>query len=167
MVWSGTGSGPFFGSTGTLNSNFTITSDPGVYVTGWNLVVYINGTQRGAYNCTASEELRVSRRPAARAVGTSCSGPITLTAQTFALPATLSNWEVDLRVTADYGDGGTLTVSVPGSASIDLLTQAPPNPAPAPASLTLGVTGILFVGLVWFGTLRRNSTRAGFPGQTS
>ena len=120
MVWSGNGSGPFYGSTGTLNSDFTITATPGIFVTGWNLIVKINGTQRGAYSCTAPDERDLSRRLAPRITAAACTGPTTLTGQTFNLPATLSNWEGDLQVTAVYGDGGTLTVNVPGATSIDL-----------------------------------------------
>src|ERR1017187_6702302 len=153
MIWQGTGSGAFSGTTATIGSNLTITAPSDVVINSWTLTVYIDGSQVTTYGCT-----------------TSCSGTFPTLPHSFTVPTTLSTWEVDLYVNASWTDTGetTLTVSVPSSSSIDLLASGAPAPTvPALTPLALIMTAILLLGLVGFGILRRTSTGGGFPGPPS
>jgi len=164
MSWVGTGSGPFYGNTGTLNANFSIAETGFATVSGWVLTVTINGNALPTYTCTASAPPPLYRGFAPRGGGTTCLGSTTLTGQTFPVSGSLSTWRVDLAVTANYSDGGTVTVNVPGLTSIDLLAQTPAINVPALSPAAFIMTGILLFSLAGFGLLRRTSADQGFPG---
>jgi hypothetical protein len=179
-TWSGAGSGLFGGATGNVyeqvSPGFTITPGAHVFVTGWNLSVFINGSSAGQFSCTTSlyNPFQLSLRGLAPrgSGGTDCALPANPSG-TFAVPASLSTWRVVLAVTAtwNFGDGAELlTVNVPAAGSIDLLAQqgspVVPN-VPALTPLAFGMTAILLLSLAGVGILRRKSAGGGFPGQPS
>lgn len=175
MTWSGTGSGAFGGTTARIFSqsspSFTITPGTDIFVTGWTLTVFINGNSAGQVGCTTTIPNPYDagfRAPAprtgAQGGGTDCSQPANL-AGTFAVPSTLSTWQVVLAVAAtwNYGDGPTtLEVTVQPAGSIDLLATGS-STVPALTPLAFCMTGILLLCLAGFGILRRNSSASGFP----
>lgn len=175
MTWSGIGSGLFGGTTGSVFSRtspgFTITPGTDVFVTGWNLSVLINGNAAGQVSCTTTISNPYApgfRAPAPRnnVGGINCSLPASPSG-TFAVPSTLSTWQVILQVSAiwDYGDGPvTLEVTVPPALSIDLLAAQGSPSVPALTPLVFCMTAILLLSLAGFGILRRNSSGSGFPG---
>jgi hypothetical protein len=170
MVWVGGGSGTFNGTTATVASNFTITAPADVVVNSWTLTVFINGSQVSTYGCTASlpPGFRALALRSNTGQPTSCSGNYPTSPQSFTVPASLSSYKVQLYVYATWTDTGTttLTVSVPGSTSIDILAQGA-SAVPALSPLAFIMTGILLLSLAGFGILRRTSTGSGFPGQPS
>ncbi len=181
MTWSGTGSGLFGGTTGSLYSRstpgFTVSTPNGfIYVSGWNLSVSINGNTPTQLSCTSTvvnQFLDTVRalRPRGTLGGVDCSVG-TIPSGTFAVPTSLSTWQVILAVTGVwyYGEGPQpMEVSVSSNGSIDLLaTQGSPvTTVPALAPLAFAMTSILLLCLAGFGILRRNSTGSGFPGQPS
>lgn len=179
MTWSGTGSGAFGGTVGTIFSKtspgFTIAPGAHVFVTGWNLSVIIDGNSAGQASCTTTIpdpfEQPGFRAPAPRYPGqggTDCSQPAS-PGGTFAVPSTLSTWQVILQVSATWNNNDfaeSLGVSVPPGGSIDLLAQGV-TLVPALTPLAFGMTAILLLSLAGFGILRRHSSGSGFPGQPS
>jgi hypothetical protein len=132
LIWQGTGSGAFYGTTATVSSNFTMTVPSDVTVSSCTLTVYVNATQEGQFSC-----------------GTG-NGNQVLSAQTFTVPASLSTYEVKLDIIAYWTDaaGSTLTVSVSPATSIDLLALAAPATPTVPTLSTaaLGALGLLLAG---------------------
>lgn len=148
MTWSGTGSGSFTGTT-TVTPNFTLVIPADVEIT-CTLTIFINGIQEAQYNCYEDVP----------------GGTYSLSPQTIPVPATLSTYSVQLVIQPHWTDTGTTTfsVTVAPDTSIDIMTTTSAPTTPAPSSLILTLTGILLVGLVGFGYLRRQSAGAGFPG---
>jgi len=144
MKWKGNGSGTFVGSTAALNSNFNITPPNNGSVQSWVMTVFINGSQVGQFSCAAL--ISQANSKAAPRIGTLCSGAQSLSNKTVTVPASFSNWEVDLVVTGFFGSGDTMSISVPSGASIDLLAAGTTGvPALTPASLF--TTAMLLLGL--------------------
>lgn len=151
MSWQGTGSGSFSGTT-TVTPNFTLTVPADVSITCM-LTVSIDGIQESQFNC----------------VEASPGGTYSLPAQTVPVPATLSSYLVQLYIVATWSNTATspfstFSVNVPAVTSIDILTQAGALPStPAPPTLVLALTGILFLSLIGFGMMPRKSAGGGFP----
>jgi hypothetical protein len=151
MVWKGTGSGAFNGTTASIGSNFTITPPSNVTIYSYNLAILINGVQERQFTCSVElgQPLNANRRAASKVVfgGNSCSGPISVPTQSFSVPGNLNSYEVDLSVNGAWNDANhtTMTVSVPSSTSIDLLAPGTPTPVAAPAlsSSALAATALL------------------------
>ena len=175
MTWQGTGSGSFYGSTGALNSSFTITPPGDAAVNSYNLTVLINGTQEYTNTCGTIPEVQQGNedlRGLAPRGSTLCSGPISILGQTFSVPSgSLSTWtyEVDLTVIATWSDDGqgVLWTYVPSNSTITLLAQSPPTNVPALTPMAFIMTAMLLLCLAGAGLLRRTSAGGGFPGQPS
>jgi len=179
MTWSGTGSGTFGGTTGTIFSKtspgFTIVPGTEVFVTGWNLTVFINGNSAGQVNCATTIpnpyllDVRAPKPRNQALGGVDCSQAAS-PAGTFAVPSTLSTWRVVLAVTAawyftDFAQ--PLEVTVPPGGSIDLSATPGASIVPALTPLAFGMTAILLLSLAGLGILRRESRGSGFPGRPS
>ena len=117
------------------------------------LAVYLNGIEEALYTCNAEigqaarPNLAVKPRTGSTFGNSSCNGSISLSSQSLPVPATLSSYEVVLTINAYWEDESdtSISVTVPGNASIDLLApltvSAPAAPAMSP--LALGMTALL------------------------
>jgi len=161
LQWKGNGSGSFVGATENIASTFTITPPSDGSVRSWTLTVLVNGTQQAQFSCTAlvtAPNIHVAPRPTLG--NTSCTGTQTVPSSAFNVPASLSNWEVDLAVNFFYGpSGNAATVSVPSAASIDLLAAgSAAAPVPALTPVSLAATSVLLLALAVYAMFGRKQS---------
>lgn len=163
-VWKGTGSGPLTGA--QLSANFTITPVANVAITGYSLVILINGIQQQVASCsTAATQSNSRMQPK---IGITCSGAINVPGTSLNGSGTLSTYEADLSVTAISNGGGTpgFSVSVPSNASIDITTQQSTTPATVPAmtpTMMMATALMLAAAAFFFGRRRVSAANPGGP----
>jgi hypothetical protein len=155
--WAGTGGGTFDGATLPLAWNFSIAGNnpPNLTVNDWVMNVTFNsiGSVSPIRSRLASSTANVTNNSTTFSCSTNCvgnivgSGPV----NTPGAGVTMTSWIVTLQVDSTWNTpGGTLTVTVPSTTSIDLnaATTTPVAGVPAVSNTVLAMlaTALLAMG---------------------